>query len=535
MKMTQIHTTFGAVLLTALALTTTAAADSPPEARTEDEVVKELNARLAKVWQEATVKPARPTKMLEFFRRASLDATGVVPQEETVLALSSRRRSKKKGARRELIEALLHTPEFSRFMATRWANLLVGRGALLNNNGYTGPALVKWLSQQFAANTRWDVVARSLITATGKTTDNGATMYLLRYRNKPEEMAGNLMRVFQGQQVQCAQCHDHPYKTNWKQKDFWGVAAFFARTKQKRNAKTNVYTLVETQNGEVKMPANPGEAAPQVEPRFITGESIDPGEGDYRREELARIVTSPKNPWFVRATVNRVWSFFFGAGFTDPNDLSKPDLPTVLALLEADFRSSGYDMRRLVSVILRSEAYQRSSTGTLKGKDEQVAVFARSRLRPLTVEQLWWSSLQATDYDAVVKQIKDPKDPMAGQKARRNFKRQFFRVFGRGTPDGATGEYDMSQALALLNGPSTNNVLWLRPSGKTKNLLMERLLKMRSPTDQITVLYRRILARAPSRAEKSALGKGGGSSERAQYLQDVAWALMNSSEFLYNH
>ena len=70
---------------------------------------------------------------------------------------------------------------------------------------------------------------------------------------------------------------------------------------------------------------------------------------------------------------------------------------------------------------------------------------------------------------------------------------------------------------------------------KTKNLMMERLLKMRSASDQVAVLYRRILARSPSRAERKALGKSGGSAERAQYLQDVAWALMNSSEFLYNH
>ncbi|MGE0709888.1 MAG: DUF1553 domain-containing protein [Planctomycetota bacterium] len=511
----------------ALLCATPARADEPvPPAAAAlapvSKVVAELDRRTEALWKDQKLKPAKELEPAAFLRRLSLDVTGVIPREAVARALATRR--VKKAWREELIEAVLHGEGYARFMAVRWGNLLVGRSALLQG-GERAP-LLTWLEAQLAGNTRWDVVVRALLDARGNPQQNGAAAYLLHYRDRPAEMAGNAMRVFQAQQVQCGQCHDHPYKPQWKQQDFWGVAAFFARAGVKRTM--DMDELVEREDGQVRLPGPPGQPGPVVSPRFITGESIDPGEGDHRRAELGRILTSKNNPYFVRATVNRVWSFFLGAGFTDVNDLAKPVFEPLLELLEEDFRQSGYDLRRLVKVIVSSAAYGLDSGGAKKDKEPQLQVLARARLRPLTLEQIWWSTLEATGLD---ERFAAQGDEEKRKEARQNLKRRFFSVF-LNDEDAPLEEYTITQALMLLNGPTTNQALWLQP----ENPVFKRILALDDPDAQVDALYLRVLGRPAAKAERAALRRFmGGSGARVAFLQDLWWALLNSSEFLFNH
>ncbi len=498
------------------------AAQERPAPPPVEEVVAELDGLCEAAWREAGVRVAPEADPAELFRRASLDAAGVVPSEETVAKLL--RRGAKPPPWPQLVEALLHGPEHAGFLATRWANLLVGRRALLEVAPGTAHPLHTWLRQRLQANTPWDVVVRELLSARGDPRANGAAGYLVRYEGRPAEMAGNAMRVFQGQQVQCAECHDHPYKEQWKQRDFWGVAAFFGRAAVVREM--DRIRLVERERGQVRIPGPPGAPGPEVPPRFITGESTDPGEGDFRRDELARMVTSPNNPWFARATVNRVWSFFFGAGFSDPDDLAVPALAAVEQRLTADFEASGYDMRRLCRVILLSAAYRRSAGGPAQGAFEAQELFARARLRPLLQEQLWASFVRATGYEEALAAWPDPEQA-ANQ--RRALRRRFYDAFGR-DGEAPPREHSLSQALLLLNGPLTNDVL-----RADRSPLLTRLLGL-SPDERTTVIYLRVFGRAPSASELRALRpRGLSSEEEAQFLQDVFWALLNGSEFLYQH
>jgi hypothetical protein len=304
------------------------------------------------------------------------------------------------------------------------------------------------------------------------------------------------------------------------------VAAFFSRVGQEINQQAMVATLTERETGEVRIPGTPGNPGPQVEPRFITGESIDPGEGAYRRTELARIVTSKNNPYFVRATVNRVWSFFFGKGFTDPDDMSKPDFADVLKVLEDDFRAHR-DMRRLAKVIVSTRTYQLTSRGPAKGKDEQIEVYARTTLRPLTAEQLWWSFEEAVGLDAALDTIAQRQgDPEVARDRRRTLRRGFFRIFGE-SESGPNPDYSLTQAFALLNGVLTNDLLAPR-----LNPVVAEILE-RNPDQQVDALFSRVLGRRASKGERRALRTGSG--DQGQHLQDILWALLNSSEFLYNH
>lgn len=481
-----------------------------------EKVLGDLDSRVAEIWKEAKVKPARRLDDAGFFRRLSLDLAGRIPSEDVARGLTKRRKG---ASRAELVDAVIHSRDYARFMAVRWANLLVGRSVLARSGAR--PPLVRWLETEIAGNVAWDEIVQELLTAEGAVTENGATQYLLAYRNKPEELAGNAMRVFQAQQVQCAQCHDHPYKDNWKQKDFWAVTAFFARIGVKREGMVD--TVLEREEGEVRIPGVPGKRGPIVAPRFVTGESIDPGEGAFRRDEVARILTGKRNPYFVRATVNRIWSFMFGEGFTDPNDLAEPDHAPVLELLEEDFRQSGYDLRRLVRLIALSEAYSLSASGPLKTKIAQEKALARARLRPLNLEQLWSSTLDATGVEEAWSKM--PAEQRRNQ--RNNLRRRFYSVFLR-HEDAALEEYSLGQALWLLNGPMTNALL--PPQGP----LMRRLQGLDRVQDQIAALYFRVLGRHPSKAELRALSKGATRGDRVAFLQDLAWGLLNSSEFLFN-
>lgn len=463
------------------------------------EVAREVDALLEAAWREAKVEPAEPATDAAFLRRLSLDVEGVIPDERTVAAALAR-----KLDRPTLVRALLHGQGFGRAMAQRWGNLLIGRRAVLESQG-DGAArdltLVAWLAQQVVANARWDAVVRDLLAPPERAgPPTGPALYRARYGGQVEEVTGNLLRTFQGLPLQCAQCHDHPFHEAWKQTDFWGVAAFL------------------TDAREVRIPGTDR----RVTPRFLGGEV--PAEGADRRRELARLLTAPTNPSFARATVNRVWSFFFGRAFQDPDDLTQaPRLPRVLERLERDFVESGHDLRRLCEVVLSTRAYGLASTGPLATKDAQLAVFARARLRTLSPEQLWASLARAAGLD-------EGQDDAA--RARRAALRQeFWRVFG----EAADGDpYTITQALSLLNGPATNAVS--RP-GEAPPPALTRLLASGSFDEQLGSLYLRVVGRPPTRGERQALrGPAALSSdEQVQLLGDLWWALLNSSEFVTNH
>ncbi len=498
-----------ASLVLAIALAAPGPAPAAPRPGAQ-EVAREVDALLAAAWREAGVEPAPAADEAVLLRRLSLDLEGVIPDERTVVAVlrhgdaADRRREGDVADRRAAwARGLLHGQGYARTMAARWANQLVGRRAVLEQDDQDAATLVAWLTREVAKNTRWGAVVSELLAPPGER--GGPAEYRARYGGRVAEVTGNVMRVFQGAPLACAECHDHPYHEQWKQRDFWGVAAFLAPSAPV---------------------AIPGLGA-RVGPRFLDGQA--PAADADRGRELARLLTAPTNPAFARTTVNRVWSFFFGAAFQDPDDLTEaPRLPEVLARLERDFVESGHDLRRLCEVILSTRAYGLSAAGPAETKRAQTAVFARARLRPLSPEQLWASLARTTGLD----ELQDD----AGRGRREALRREFFRTFADEAAGDAEGaEYTITQALSLLNGPLTNGVLRAGPDGSPA---LARVLALPSLDDQLAAVYLRAVGRAPTRGERQALRAAAGglsSDERAQLVADVLWALLNSSEFVTNH
>ena len=493
-------------------------AQAPPAA----ELTAAIDARLDAAWKAAGVKPAREVDDAEYLRRVTLDLTGAIPEEE---AARSFLKSKGNDRRARLVRGLLYGQGYARSMANRWANLLIGRQRVLDTGGETSP-LVLWLAQQLAANTPWDEVVRRLIAAEGTLEENGAVAWLLTYDGRPEEATGNALRVFCGIDVQCAQCHDHPFDPSVKQRDFWGLAAFFARAGAKQEMDRPA--LREKRDGEVRIPAMAGmRHGPVVAPRFLgAGQDLPLGRDTHRRQELARLLTAPGHRAFALATVDRFWSFFFGEPLVKPDGGGPPALTELRDLLAAELLKSGHDVRRLCEAIVLTKAYQRAAAGDPKAKGAQQALFARARLRPLPPEQLW-SSLER----AVALEAYGSGTPEERAQRRRDWRAQFFRTFAGDESTGDGEQATVPQALALINGPLTNEILRAGPdSGFLKQLLA-------MPADErLESLFLRVLSRPPTSGERRALTEGGRSSEQElRQVQDVLWGLLNSSEFLYNH
>ena len=116
----------------------------------------------------------------------------------------------------------------------------------------------------------------------------------------PEKLAASTAELFLGVQLHCAQCHDHPSAV-WTQRDFWGLAAFFARVKAPQNPGMRMsYGLVDTDRGEVQLP-NSGEI---VAPKYPGDDAAIDETGRSRRVQLTLWITSRKNRFFAPATVN---------------------------------------------------------------------------------------------------------------------------------------------------------------------------------------------------------------------------------------
>src|SRR5262249_16749040 len=194
----------------------------------------------------------------------------------------------------------------------------------------------------------------ALVTATGINDECAPVNYLTALYGNPVELAATTSRVFLGVQIQCAQCHDAKTEP-WKREQFHELVAFFGRAKiiqhKDVNGRGTPYAIEGRADGQYQMTdkRDPSHLI-AMRPRFLTGETVSADADDTgRRAALARFLTAPKNPWFARAYVNRMWTALMGWGFyPSVNDLGSGVTPRdgeVLDLLAAERAASGYDVR----------------------------------------------------------------------------------------------------------------------------------------------------------------------------------------------
>jgi Protein of unknown function (DUF1549)/Protein of unknown function (DUF1553) len=501
----------------------------------------------------------------EFLRRVYLDLAGTIPTvEETRKFLADTDKAK----RTRLIDRLLASSDFARRMqefVTVW--LLERRpGTVISDSDWN-----TFLRSSFAANKPWDQLIRELVAADGRDprTRAGMRFFVDGDRSSPDHAALDVGRLFLGMNLHCAQCHNHPNVSDYRQAHYFGIYAYLRQSKLQRDNSKRPF-LVETiakEKAEFKSvfsskreatgPRLPGRKEVTI-PTFKKGEAFAapardglPGVPTFRpRQLLASDLTAGDNRRFVRNSVNRFWSLMMGRGLVQPLDMmhsdNPPSHPQLLEMLADDFVAHRFNVKFLLREIALSQAYQRSSVvpdgvdpAAVKPESYRIA-----NARGLSAEQLAWSLMQATGTLARLRAAPVPKaskfshkDYVNGRVAAPTNLPDVMKLFA-GTFGNPPGEAEveftpsMGQSLFLMNEKLILN--WLKPGEGT---LVSRLAKEPDPAKIAEELYLTILSRLPEAEEKKLMtdyftkhSKRGPSA-----LGEAAWALLTSAEFRLNH
>jgi hypothetical protein len=500
----------------------------------QDDRARRVDELLAQTWSASGVEPAPPATDGEFLRRAYLDFAGVIPRVSEVREFQADDHPDKRA---RLIDRLLASPRYATHIATTWRNRILPLG---EDPARTREALglQKWLRTRFADNVRYDRIVGGLLLAGGEN-EFGPALYFQANDLAPEKLAGSAAELFLGVDLHCAQCHDHPF-ADWSQRDFWGLAAFFARVKSADGGAMAMnnnasYRLVDLDRGEVKLP----ESDEVVPPRFPGGDAASEDQWQSRRSQLVVWLTSRDNKMFARTAVNVAWEHLFGRKLVDHVDqIASDDASPPAQLLDelaGAFVDSGFDLQQLWRTLANTRAYQFSSQHD-HPKAAAPELFARMLPKPLTPEQLYDSFLLLAPAAKSAPAWDDaaPVEPGVGLDEDPN-RIEFVRRMR--TPPGSPTQYRAGtlQALMLMNGAFTDNV----SSYDKSSTLGALAAPFMTDDERIDSLFLATLARQPDADERAAcldeLRRGKTAEERQRALSDVLWALLNSTEFAFNH
>jgi hypothetical protein len=475
----------------------------------------------------------------EFIRRAFLDTIGILPTPAEAREFVADQASDKRD---RLIGTLLDRPEFVDYWTYKWSDLLLVTKRKLKPVAMW--AYYKWVRDQVATNTPWDVFARRLLTAQGSSIENGAANYFVIHQD-PRELAETTALTFLGFSMNCAKCHNHPME-KWTNDDYYGFANLFSRVRFKNGGEDGENVIFATNEGELVQPLT-GKPQP---PRPLDGEALAFDTAGDRRVALAEWLTSPDNFYFKRSIVNRLWANFFGVGLVENVDdirASNPASNEPLFSAAADFLAShAFDLKLLMREILQSETYQRSSV-PVKGNETDTRFHSRYYPRRLMAEVLHDAIAQATGVPTVFKTrsvseegekpIQFPIGWRAVQLPDANTDNYFTKAFGRPDRDltcecERTAEPSVTQALHLSNGDTINQKLAAK-DGMIAKLLASQI-PMPEALDEIVVAT---LSRPPSAQERERMLRviAEAGDEKRAALEDIFWALLSSKEFLFNH
>jgi hypothetical protein len=529
--------------------------------------VKFINEQIESGWAGAGLKPSANATDGEWCRRVHLDLIGRVPNlEELERFLASPTATK----RADLVARLLgddYVDEYARHWTDVWTTVLIGRD--VENERVSRPGMRQYLRRAFSKNIPYDRFMEELVTASGVNTNredaegfNGATNFL---SGKMEEMGvengvqatAKTAQIFLGLQVQCTQCHNHPFNKG-KQNQFWELNAFFRQTRAlRKRAGTEDVQFVELIDEDFAGEGgNPEEAELYYElrnglmkvayPVFIDGTEISksgylPAKmadgtayGANRRKELAQLIKV--SPYFPKSIVNRVWGHFLGYGFTKPvDDLGEhnpPSHPELLEGLAGQFREQSFDLKELMRWIVLSKPYALSSKATAANVRDDPALgekpqFTHFYLRQMQAEELYESLLTATQADKVGRSEE-------AAKKKDEWLAQFVIAFGTDEGDDATTfNGSIPQVLMMFNGGLMKEATTTGKGGFLDRVANSSL----SNADKIEKLYMAAMARQPSSSEVAVANRmvAARKGDVIGALQDVWWAVLNSNEFILKH
>ncbi len=496
-----------------------------------EQSLQRLDQALARRWQQAGVEPAPKAPLLLLARRVALALCGTVPSLEEIRRLERYRGPDPLGW---WTQGLLEDPRCHDYLAERLARSLVGVevGPFIV---YRRQRFVGYLADQLAQDRPWDQVVREILTARGLWTNQPQANFITvtlddndQEQPDPVSLAARTARGLLGVRMDCAECHDHPFD-RWTQQDFHQLAAFFAPVE------VRFFGVRDGQRHYYWKPLG-AERPVRGYPRVPFAAELLPKQG-VPRQRLARWVTHPQNRAFARATVNRMWAVVFGRPLVEPVDNIplEGDVPEELDLLAEDFVRHGFRLRRLVHLMVASQAFARDSLeppgADRRHVEKAVANWAIFPLTPLRPEQVARSILQATSPGTI-----DHQSHVLVRLVRWAGEREFVQRYGdlgeeEFAPRGAT----IPQRLLLLNGKLvTERTRPEPPLGASFQVAHFAA----DDEEAVRIAFLAVLTRAPEPEELrffAAWLDGTQGRRRQRAIEDLYATLLNSTEFGWNH
>ncbi len=477
-----------------------------------------------------------------FLRRVTLDIAGRLPTAQEADAFLA---STAQNKRDQVIETLLASPDYADFFASKWNALLKNRrddASDITSNF----AFHAWVRDSMLSNKPYDQFVRELLAATGTVIANPPVAWYKRVK-EPKQQLEDVAQLFLGVRMQCAQCHHHPFE-RWSQDDYYGLAAFFTQVGRKPTStrgedmifhRRGTAGATNIRSGAVVKPSALGTVIPPIAP------DEDP------RLKLADWMSSPSNPFFAKALVNRYWKHFFRRGLIEPEDdirdSNPPTNPELLAALEESFVRSGYDLKQLIRTLTRSKAYQLSSMPNASNLVDQQN-YSRFYPRRLQAEMLLDAIDDLTGIRTDFANLPPGTRAIALPDNSYNGGTPFLKVFGRPENESVC-ECERGQTSSLAQSLHMMNAGDIRHKLNSGGGRVDLLTKSTQPVEErVAELYLQAFSRRPTPEElKVAVDyltapqtDASGNPidpQQAQRegFQDLLWALMNTKEFLFNH
>ena len=468
----------------------------------------------------------------EFIRRVTLDTIGRLPDPGEVQAFVADKDPQKRS---KVITTLLAKPEFADMRALRLSDLLrVNPNRLGTGLGDRAAALYyEWIWNSVASNKPWDQFAREIITARGSTYQNGPANFY-RIEQTPNDRMENIGQAFLGVRMSCARCHKHPFD-RWSTDDYWNFASFCGKVGLTGGRLYNENTVYYAPDAQITNQSVNGRNKGKIAPATYLGEKAPAKAEPDMTMALANWMTSPQNPFFARATVNRLWSYYFGKGIIHPVDdmraTTPENVPGLLDALAAELIRSKYDIKHVIELILNSRAYQVSAKANETNLSDD-RYFSRFLPRPMPAQVLLDMINQAT---GVHEQFTSWPDRSHAIQTAFPVGNYFLDAFGQSHREFLADldpklEPNLVQTLHMINAPYINDKI------RGGTVVDEALKGAKDDSEALNRLFIRTLGREPTPAERDrALPTLAAAKDKQGAAQDILWALLTSREFYFNH
>jgi len=512
--------------------------ESAPEPGPALETANFIDAQVFSKLSRIGIRPFPPSSDRVFVRRVFLDAIGVLPTPEEVESFVADAAPDKRS---RLIDDLLERDEYATHWLVKFEDWF--RNSQYYSQGRTNGSYKRWLHELIRQDRPYDEAVHEMLTAVGDTTVrpagnfwHPAIDFMLKefQRNKA---VPTIARLFLGKRIECAECHNHPLE-NLTQDDFYGMAAFLARTDVKHGYGQYRRVWYDTRSGEIEHPVT-GKPVP---PKYLEGEVAEIAPGQTRREALADWVVSDQRLQLARATVNRVWYEYFGRGIVEPFDdfrsTNPPTHPELLDSLAQHFIDSDFRFKALHRLILNSKTYQLSAhTPDRPGGEDPLEdlLFARYRPRKLPAEVLLDAIVQVTGVPEDFRSY--PEGTSAKELIASIGSTHFLRTFGapqRDVMEPRSQNPSLAQALHLMNSDTV-----AEKTASDDGRLARLILAGESDDQILEEFYLRAYARPPSAEERKKLeaylaAEDAAGRDRRRALENALWAVLNAKEFQMN-